>query len=198
MTLIERLLPQLRPHASFSGINEPLKKRRRFDRRRTIGIGLVLFSLAGGYLSTVRADQRTNVIALVHDTAPGQALTESDFRLTKAAVPSGLYAAQPSQLVGRTTTSILRAGELVPLSQIDEAVKANFVAIPIRSINLPTLVRGDRVAIWSVEGLVASDLAVEEVVRESTTSVVTLRVPDSDLATVVAFLASELFLVKLP
>lgn len=170
----------------------------RLDFRRFLGAVLVVCSLVGGYLATVRADQRSDVMALVHDIAPGQVLTANDFRFVKAAVPNGLYAQKPSQLIGQSTTSILRAGELIPLSQIAEGVKRNLVAIPIRSTSLPTLVRGDRVAIWTVEGVIASDLAVEEVTKESTTRVITLGVSDSDLPTVVAVLSSEIFLVKLP
>lgn len=170
----------------------------RIDSRRVIGLVLVLAAVVGGYFSSVKADQRIYVASAAHPLAPGQPIGANDVELVKAAVPSGLYATTADQLIGRASSVSIDSGELIALSQIGKSSQGNLVTVPVRAINLPTLGRGDRVSLWATQGVVASDLAVEEVVRESTSRVVTLRVPDSLTALVIAALANDVYLVKLP
>lgn len=208
MATIERFLPESRERDHFEAteIKKYKKKKRERNKeestglqpRRILGLFLVIASFLGVLITVTKSDQRQTVLALVHDMAPGQTITSGDVEAIKAALPDGLYAVNRDELIGKALAAPVKAGEVIPLSQIVPTDQAELVAVPIKSINLPPLSRGDQVSLWSEGQLVASNLAVESIVRESTHQVITVRVSKEMTPSVVAALAGELVLVKLP
>lgn len=206
MATIERFLPELKPkkdsqirrHKSRSGI-EPrsqVGKKRGVNSRRWLGLILVALSLLGGYLSVVRADQRSEVLSLKNDLSAGQVITADDLTYLQAAIPDGLYASRFDQVVGQAVGTDVRAGELLPLSLLSEQVSKDLVAVPVRVINLPPVTRGERVDMWAQGTLIAQGLPVAHIVKEATTMVVTLEVDHRVTPAVVAALSTEITLVK--
>lgn len=127
MAVIERFLPQReeplsRKAAPTSLSRAPIpreEKSRSISGRRWLGLLLVVLSLAGGYLTITRADQRSSVVSMRGDLATGQTIEPSDVEVTQAAVPSGLYATDPRQVVGQRVTNEIHRGELLPLSSLE-------------------------------------------------------------------------------
>ena len=164
--------------------------------RRWLGVFLVLTSLLGGYLTVSHADKRTSILALRTNLAAGQMISAEDVAVIKAAMPLGRYATSQEQVVGQSLVADHRAGEVIALSQIAQPTSRNLIAVAVKTVSLPPLSRGDRVEVWAQGLRVAADLAVYEVRKEATTTVVTVEVSTELTPLVVAALAEEVAVVK--
>jgi hypothetical protein len=124
------------------------------DLRLVLGVLLVLGSVLLGARVVGAADATVPVWALATDLAAGSELTGSDLvavdvRLDDA---SRAYVSTRTDPAGRTLGRAVRAGELLPLSALEEPGNLVHLALPVQSGFVPPdLTRGDLVDVYAVD-----------------------------------------------
>ena len=182
--------------SSRSEFTEANASGKRLSLRKFIAFAIVLFSVVGGYLAFSSADKRIEVVTLSRDLSAGQQIMAADLSTALAVVPLANYFTEERTLIGKTLAVDVKRGDLLARSALSDASRQPQVAVAIKRIYLPALTRGDRVSLWSDGQFVAQDLVVSDVVRESSTGVVTVQVPEPLLPAVVGVLATDVRFVK--
>jgi hypothetical protein len=120
------------------------------DLRLIAGVLLVLGSILVGSLILSSADRRTSTWAISRDLAAGTVLQAGDLRAVDVALgPAGpQYLPTREAVVGRAVLRAVKAGQLLPRSEVGEPQVGVSVTIPVRSENAPRVVRGDRITAW--------------------------------------------------
>jgi hypothetical protein len=136
------------------------------DLRLVLGLLLVLGSVLLGARVVSAADVTVPVWAVAGDLAAGSELTVGDLvavdvRLDEAA---SAYVSTGTDPAGRTLGRAVRAGELLPLSALEEPAGLVHLALPVQSGYVPPdLRRGQLVDVYAVAhpraGAVQSDAA---------------------------------------
>jgi hypothetical protein len=123
------------------------------DLRLVLGVLLVLGSVLLGARVVGAADATVPVWAVAGDLAAGSELTTADLvavdvRLDDAA---GAYVSTGTDPAGRTLGRAVRAGELLPLSALEEPGNVVHLALPVQSGYVPPdLRRGQLVDVYAV------------------------------------------------
>lgn len=119
--------------------------------RRVMGFALVIASLIIGLVAVQSADERTSVVLAARDIAPGVAITAEDLTTGKVYLGSSQarYRTDVEPVIGSVSPVAIAAGELIP--HFAEQSTLPVVSIPVRGLHLPSVMRGDRVDIWSTD-----------------------------------------------
>jgi hypothetical protein len=175
------------------------------DARLMTGVLLILASVAlGGHLIG-SASRTTAWVSVTRSLPAGHVLAAADLSTVQAHLPastSGRYFATSSGLAGKTLTTPLQAGELLPAAALAQAPAAEgrIVPVVVRSGRLPALAAGDRVDVYvlakssattagpngrEVRVLTAAEFVSADVLSSGDTSL-QLRVAPRDAITAVA------------
>jgi hypothetical protein len=134
------------------------------DLRLVLGVLLVLGSVLLGARAVGAADATVAVWAAATDLAAGSELTAADLvpldvRLDEAA---GAYVSTGTDPAGRTLGRAVHAGELLPLSSLEEPGNLVHLALPVQSGYVPPdLDRGQLVDVYAVDDAAAGAPAGE-------------------------------------
>ncbi len=179
------------------------------DARLVTGLLLILGSVAlGGHLIG-SASQTTAWVSAARPLPAGHVLEASDLRTIQAHLPASAgaryFASTPAALVGRTLTSSVPAGALLPADALTQAPRAESRIVPVvvHAGRLPQLAAGDRVDVYvlskstgqssgsaaangrEVRVLSGAEFVTEDLLNSGDTAV-QLRVAPQDAITVVA------------
>lgn len=144
--------------ATGSAASSPSARRLRapgwLNGRLVAGLLLVLVSVVLGARIVADADSTDLVWAAEADLAAGTMLIEGDLRAVpvRLADVGGAYLLSSTDPVGRVLNRSIRAGELLPLSVLEETSGLVDIALPIAAGYVPpTLRRGQLVDIYALE-----------------------------------------------
>lgn len=159
--------------------------------RQVVGLLLIGCSLVIGVATVRTADQRQPVVLAARDLVRGVTITEADLTVGTAHLGEARqrYAVNVDDLVGQVATVDVPAGHLVP--RMEAKTGLPLVSIPVRTLHLPDVHRGDRVDIWVATEDLPPRLAVRGAAVESTSppsggmSSLTLAIPVEYLSTVI-------------
>lgn len=142
-------------------------------RRRRLGwawagAGAVVVSAVGFALVAQEVGQRTAVLEVAHDVAPGAVLKADDLRVVKVAAESGVVpVSRRARVLGHVVRTPLAAGSLLAPGQVGE--RADFPPTGFSQVALaveaggapPDLSRGERVALLPGPALEGSGVEVD-------------------------------------
>jgi hypothetical protein len=120
------------------------------DLRLVAGVLLVLASVVIGATAMSSADHRQARWSVSHDVAAGTVLTAADVRAARVQLGAAdsEYVPVSTAVVGRTVQQSLRAGQLLPASELAAPPAGVTVTIPLGPENAPNIAQGDRVTVW--------------------------------------------------
>ena len=123
------------------------------DARLMTGVLLILASVAlGGHLIG-SASHTTGWVSVTRSLPAGHVLAAADLRTVQAHLPastSGRYFASAPALVGKTLTTAMQTGELLPVQALAQApaTQGRIVPIVVHAGRAPELSAGDRVDVY--------------------------------------------------
>ncbi|HEX4018735.1 MAG TPA: SAF domain-containing protein [Frankiaceae bacterium] len=141
-------------HAVLSPPASRLARPRWRDGKLLTGVLLVLVSVVLGARLIGSASRTTAWLGVTRSLPAGHVLTAADLRAVQAHLPASsggrYFATDPAALIGKTLTSPVAAGELLPAAAITAASKAEsrIVAVIVRAGRVPQLAPGDRVDVY--------------------------------------------------
>ena len=162
------------------------------NSRLAMGLALLIIALSAASLISKEANRTVLVWASVGDLAPGQVITPTD--ITPASVllaqTAKNYLSSSAQIVGTTVSSIVSAGDLIPVAAISTEVDSSdkrLVPLTVEITDLPiALVRGDVIDIYVIAKkdsnsiitpeLLAAGVSVEQVLERSNSGSVSVLV----------------------
>jgi SAF domain len=152
-----------------------LRKPRWLDVRLAAGLGLILGAVLLGAKVLSAADATSPIWAAVHDLAPGSVLTRDDLTVVRVRLQAGpgLYLDERTNMLGRTLSRPVSAGELMPQGALTTTVPGTTVTVPLTAANAPKISRGQRVELWLTTRTcsavpILDDVTVQEI--QATTS----------------------------
>ena len=179
------------------------------DGRLAAGVLLMLVSVVVGARVVGGATESQQWLALTRPVPAGHLLAAEDLTAVGAHLPSGAggqyFTAEPAELVGRTVTRALAAGELLPSAAVATKAREAGRVLPlvVQAGRLPQLQAGDRVDVYVMatatdRGAAGKEIRVlhdvefvdADVLGSGDTSV-ELRVSPADVVTAVAASQSE-------
>jgi hypothetical protein len=191
-----------------------------------VGVVLVLLSVVIGAKVVAASGDYDQIWAASRDLAPGTTLTKGDLVVVKVRFHdhgSGYYAASGNALVGRTTTSPLSAGQLIPVAAVPAKAPTptRMVTVPVAKLHMPhgSDLQGTQVDLYVTKSaagegqgqqgssgpeLVLANVTVADTINDSSLggssgSGVVLEVPVAYVAAVVgAVEAGSIDLVRVP
>ncbi len=199
-------------HAAHSPAGRRVQRPRWRDAKLMTGVLLILASVVLGARLIGSASRTTGWLSVTHALPAGHVLVAADLRAVQAHLPASsdgrYFASDPSPLIGKTLTSAVAAGELLPAAAVTAASKADSRIVPVivRSGRLPELAAGDRVDVYvlskvsgtsgtagiagtangrEVRVLTGAEFVAEDVLNSGDTSV-QLRVAPAEAITAVA------------
>jgi hypothetical protein len=197
-------------HATQSPVGRRVQRPRWRDAKLMTGVLLILASVVLGARLIGTASHTTGWLGVTRSLPAGHVLVASDLRAVQAHLPASsagrYFASDPGPLIGKTLTSPVAAGELLPAAVLSSAAKADsrIVAVVVRSGRLPELAAGDRVDVYvlsktaggaagtaatsngrEVRVLTGAEFVAEDVMSSGDTSV-QLRVAPGEAITAVA------------
>lgn len=120
------------------------------EPRVVIGIALLFIATITGGIFMQHATARIAVWQVDHPIAAGTVLERGDVHMAEVAGDVAAYAKVDQQVVGRTVSRPLDAGELLPAATLSSgAASFDEVMVPAEVLHMPDgLVRGERVDVW--------------------------------------------------
>jgi hypothetical protein len=112
------------------------------DGRLIVGVVLVLLSVVVGAKVVASSSDYDQIWAASHDLAPGSVIAKGDLVAVKVRFHDhggGYFSASGSNLVGRTTTAPISAGQLIPVAALPAkpAVPMRLVTVPVTKLHMP-------------------------------------------------------------
>lgn len=175
------------PAAAADGLPGPTPRRVRpprwLDLRLVLGVLLVLGSVLLGARVVTAADATVPVWAATGDLAAGTELTADDLVAVDVRLDdtADAYLSGTTRPEGRSLSRAVRAGELVPLSALEDAAELVQVALPVQAGFVPPgLTRGQVVDVYAVADPAAgvtgvADGSVTPVVENATVQAISGR-----------------------
>lgn len=149
------------------------------DARFVLGIILIVASIAGVWLIVTAARQTAPVFAAARTIVPGEAVAADDLRVVEVALgQTGEAYASPATLEpGVVAVRTIAAGELVPLTAIDDAARAATTTIGLRSAgDVPAAIStGTVVEVWAAPQLERGEYDTPRILVPSATVVTVVR-----------------------
>ena len=135
------------------------------DGRLVIGVVLVLLSVVIGAKVIASSSSYDRIWAASRDLAPGTTIASGDLVAVEVRFHDhggGYFAASGANLVGRTTVSPLRAGQLIPVDALPAkvSVPTRLVTVPVAKLHMPhdNDLRGRQVDLYvTLEATTAGD-----------------------------------------
>lgn len=170
------------------------------DLRLVSGVILVLAAIAVGASVISAADHRQSRWALTRTLSAGTILTAADIKPVRVQLggADSNYLPVTEAVVGRELHAGMRAGQLLPRSELVVPTQGIAVTISLRASNAPTIVHGDRVVVWvstkSCQAVVLlSDVLVQSVEKSDGSAfgsdagtLLVVRIPVADAQRVVS------------
>ncbi len=193
-------------HSAHSPAARRVQRPRWRDAKLLSGVLLILASVVLGARLIGSASRTSGWLGVTRSLPTGHVLVAADLRTVQAHLPassSGRYfSADPAPLIGKTLTSPVAAGELLPAAAVTAAPRSDSRIVPVlvRSGRLPELTAGDRVDVYvlsktsgsagsaggrEVRVLTGAEFIAADVLNSGDTSV-QLRVAPADAITAVA------------
>ena len=203
----------------MTAAESPARRPRAFwnDLRFFIGVGLIVVSVAGVWLTVTSARQTTPVLAAARTIVPGEEVTSADLRVVDASLGStGEVYLDPDALVpGSVATRTVVEGELVPASALEEGGRSRVTTVVVQTASVvPSGVEpGSAVELWASAVLESGEYAVPAILVANATvaavdeadsllgvrgSALELVVPRSDVAAVLQAVAASAALSVVP
>jgi hypothetical protein len=189
------------------------------DPRLLVGVVLVALAVALGAWTVGRADRTAAMLVAHGELTPGQPLTEGRIGIARVHLDDSTRYLSPDESLpaGAVVTRTVGDGELIPRSSIGFADRLELrpVAVPVQAALADGVRPGAQVDLWFTPDrdsiaagvaphAVAEGLTVAEVGKEtggfsiSTSSMVQVLVPTTQLAAVLSALAAEGSVVIVP
>jgi hypothetical protein len=141
-------------HAVRSPVGRRVQRPRWRDAKLMTGVLLILASVVLGARLIGTASHTTGWLGITRSLPAGHVLVAADLRTVQAHLPASsagrYFAPEPGSLIGKTLTSPVAGGELLPADALTAATKADSRVVPVvvRSGRLPELAAGDRVDVY--------------------------------------------------
>ena len=187
------------------------------DLRFFVGLGLIVASVAGVWLTVTAARQTVPVYAAARTIVPGDAVTEADLRLVEASLGTAesAYVTTDALTPGAVATRTIAEGELVPLSALADGERTRVTTVVVQTTStVPSDVEaGSVVELWAAPALEQGTFGMPAIlVADATVAAVTesdsllgargsaleLVVPRSDVAAVLQAVAASAALSVVP
>ncbi|GAA3898324.1 SAF domain-containing protein [Microbacterium invictum] len=156
------------------------------DARFLLGVVLIVASVAGVWLVVATARQTSPVFAAARTLVPGDTVVADDLHVVEVALgaTAETYATPTTLEPGAVAVRTIEAGELVPLTAIDDAERAVTTTISLRSAGeVPSAVAtGTVVEIWAAPQLERGEFDTPRILVPSAT-VVSVTRDDSMMGT---------------
>lgn len=187
------------------------------DARFLIGVLLVVASIAGVWFVVSASRQTVPVLTAARTIVPGQPVAVDDVRTIDVALgrAADAYLAPEALAEGVIATRTIESGELVPVSAVGDAERAETTSVVVRSaVDVPESVRtGSLVEVWAAPviehgrydtpRILVADASVVAVTRDEgviggASAALELVVPRADVADVLAAMSDESALSIVP
>ncbi|NYE20972.1 SAF domain-containing protein [Microbacterium immunditiarum] len=187
------------------------------DARFLIGVLLVVASIAGVWFVVSASRQTVPVLTAARTIVPGQPVAADDVRTIDVALgrAADAYLAPEALAEGVIATRTIESGELVPVSAVGDAERADTTSVVVRStVDVPETVRtGSLVEVWAAPliehgrydtpRILVADASVVAVTRDDgviggASAALELVVPRADVADVLAAMSDESALSIVP
>ena len=190
-------------HAVHSPPGRRVQRPRWRDTKLLAGVLLILASVVLGARLIGTASRTSGWLSVTRSLPAGHVLVAADLRTVQAHLPASsggrYFASDRAALIGKTLTSAVAAGELLPAAALAASNKGESRIVPlvVRSGRLPGLAAGDRVDVYvlsksagatngrEVRVLTGAEFVSEDVLNSGDTTVA-LRVAPRDAITAVA------------
>ena len=203
----------------MTALDSPPRRPRAFwnDLRFFVGLGLIVASVAGVWLTVTAARQTTPVYAAARTIVPGDEVTASDLRVVEAALGSAqdVYVTPDALAPGVIATRTVTEGELVPVSALEDGARSRMTTVVVQTMSaVPSdVVPGTVVELWAAPALEQGTFGTPAILVADATvaavdeadsllgargSALELVVPTSDVAAVLQAVAASAALSIVP
>ncbi len=203
----------------MTALDSPPRRPRAFwnDMRFFVGLGLIVASVAGVWLTVTAARQTVPVFAAARTIVPGDEVSAADLRVVEASLGTseGAYLTPGALTPGAVATRTVAEGELVPVSAVADGERTRTTTVVVQTTTaVPSdVVVGSVVELWASPALeqgafgtpaiLVADATVAAVKEADSLlgargSALELVVPRSDVAAVLQAVAASAALSVVP